>query len=184
MKKMDVLKASLCWLVLLLSCVTARADEKSDYLKLAQQVREEVWNDTPADFKKREVPEKYKNESAVILSYYREVSTDYSRKATSELLLNFRLTRQIDCSDMERMLIQINDKKALKDYSEFSFRTKTKKWFAGYQTKTKTIVGIRVLKKNGSVQVVSLDDYVDVKEGAKDKDLSQKIAVPNLEIGD
>ena len=50
MKKMDVLKASLCWLVLLLSCVTARADEKSDYLKLAQQVREEVWNDTPADF--------------------------------------------------------------------------------------------------------------------------------------
>ena len=56
MKKMDVLKASLCWLVLLLSCVTARADEKSDYLKLAQQVREEVWNDTPADFKKREVP--------------------------------------------------------------------------------------------------------------------------------
>lgn len=27
MKKMDVLKASLCWLVLLLSCVTARADE-------------------------------------------------------------------------------------------------------------------------------------------------------------
>lgn len=184
MKKMDVLKASLCWLVLLLSCVTAGADEKSDYLKLAQQVREEVWNDTPADFKKREVPEKYKNESAVILSYYREVSTDYSRKATSELLLNFRLTRQIDCSDMERMLIQINDKKALKDYSEFSFRTKTKKWFAGYQTKTKTIVGIRVLKKNGSVQVVSLDDYVDVKEGAKDKDLSQKIAVPNLEIGD
>ena len=58
MKKMDVLKASLCWLVLLLSCVTARADEKSDYLKLAQLVREEVWNDTPADFKKREVPEK------------------------------------------------------------------------------------------------------------------------------
>ena len=46
MKKMDVLKTSLCWLVLLLSCVTARADEKSDYLKLAQQVREEVWNDT------------------------------------------------------------------------------------------------------------------------------------------
>lgn len=184
MKKLDVFQFCICLLVMQFSCVTLWADEKSDYLKLAQTVREEVWKDTPVDFKKREVPDKYKNESAVILSYYREVSTDYYRKATAELILNFRLTRQIECSDMERMLIQINDKKALKDYSEFSFRTKTKKWFAGYQKKTKTILGIRVLKKNGSVQEVSLDDYVDVKEGAKDKDLSQKIAVPNLEIGD
>lgn len=82
------------------------------------------------------------------------------------------------------MLIQINDKKALKDYSEFTFKTKSRKWTWGYHHKTQTVLGIRVIKKNGNVQEVSLDDYVDVKEGKNDKDLSQKIAVPGLEVGD
>ena len=41
-----------------------------------------------------------------------------------------------------------------------------------------------MLKKDGTVQVVDFDDYVDVKEGKKGKELSQKIAVPGLEIGD
>lgn len=41
-----------------------------------------------------------------------------------------------------------------------------------------------MLKKDGKVQVVDFDDYVDVKEGKKGKDLSQKIAVPGLEVGD
>ena len=130
------------------------------------------------------MPEKFKKESAVILSYYKELSTDYHRKATTELFISGRLTRQIDCEDMERMLIQINDKKALKDYSEFSFLTKSKKWLGGYHHTTNTILGIRVLKKDGTVQVVDFDDYVDVKEGKKGKELSQKIAVPGLEIGD
>ena len=160
------------------------ADEKADYLKLAQKVRQEVWSSTPADFQKRTVPDRYKNASAIILSYYRELSTDYYRKATADLVLNLRLTRQIDCTDMERMLIQINDKKALKDYSEFTFKTKSRKWTWGYHHKTQTVLGIRVIKKNGNVQEVSLDDYVDVKEGKNDKDLSQKIAVPGLEVGD
>ncbi|WP_220445777.1 DUF3857 domain-containing protein [Segatella copri] len=147
-------------------------------------MRQEVWSSTPADFQKRTVPDRYKNASAVILSYYRELSTDYYRKATADLVLNLRLTRQIDCTDMERMLIQINDKKALKDYSEFTFKTKSRKWTWGYHHKTQTVLGIRVIKKNGNVQEVSLDDYVDVKEGKNDKDLSQKIAVPGLEVGD
>lgn len=151
---------------------------------MAQKVRQEVWSSTPADFQKRTVPDRYKNASAVILSYYRELSTDYYRKATADLVLNLRLTRQIDCTDMERMLIQINDKKALKDYSEFTFKTKSRKWTWGYHHKTQTVLGIRVIKKNGNVQEVSLDDYVDVKEGKNDKDLSQKIAVPGLEVGD
>ena len=171
-------------LMMQLVCLSVKADNKADYLKLAQKVRQEVWDNTPVDFKKRAVPEKFKKESAVILSYYKELSTDYHRKATTELFISGRLTRQIDCEDMERMLIQINDKKALKDYSEFSFLTKSKKWLGGYHHTTNTILGIRVLKKDGTVQVVDFDDYVDVKEGKKGKELSQKIAVPGLEIGD
>ena len=184
MGKIKVIRVVFSILVVQLLTLSVNADEKADYLKLAQKVRQEVWSSTPADFQKRTVPDRYKNASAVILSYYRELSTDYYRKATADLVLNLRLTRQIDCTDMERMLIQINDKKALKDYSEFTFKTKSRKWTWGYHHKTQTVLGIRVIKKNGNVQEVSLDDYVDVKEGKNDKDLSQKIAVPGLEVGD
>lgn len=184
MGKIKVIRVVFSILLVQLLTLSVNADEKADYLKLAQKVRQEVWGSTPADFQKRTVPDRYKNASAVILSYYRELSTDYYRKATADLVLNLRLTRQIDCTDMERMLIQINDKKALKDYSEFTFKTKSRKWTWGYHHKTQTVLGIRVIKKNGNVQEVSLDDYVDVKEGKNDKDLSQKIAVPGLEVGD
>ena len=184
MGKIKVIRVVFSILLVQLLTLSVNADEKADYLKLAQKVRQEVWSSTPADFQKRTVPDRYKNASAVILSYYRELSTDYYRKATADLVLNLRLTRQIDCTDMERMLIQINDKKALKDYSEFTFKTKSRKWTWGYHHKTQTVLGIRVIKKNGNVQEVSLDDYVGVKEGKKDKDLSQKIAVPGLEVGD
>lgn len=184
MGKIKVIRVVFSILLVQLLTLSVNADEKADYLKLAQKVRQEVWSSTPADFQKRTVPGRYKNASAVILSYYRELSTDYYRKATADLVLNLRLTRQIDCTDMERMLIQINDKKALKDYSEFTFKTKSRKWTWGYHHKTQTVLGIRVIKKNGNVQEVSLDDYVDVKEGKNDKDLSQKIAVPGLEVGD
>lgn len=184
MGKIKVIRVVFSILLVQLFTLSVNADEKADYLKLAQKVRQEVWSSTPADFQKRTVPDRYKNASAVILSYYRELSTDYYRKATADLVLNLRLTRQIDCTDMERMLIQINYKKALKDYSEFTFKTKSRKWTWGYHHKTQTVLGIRVIKKNGNVQEVSLDDYVDVKEGKNDKDLSQKIAVPGLEVGD
>ena len=184
MGKIKVIRVVFSILLVQLFTLSVNADEKADYLKLAQKVRQEVWSSTPADFQKRTVPDRYKNASAVILSYYRELSTDYYRKATADLVLNLRLTRQIDCTDMERMLIQINDKKALKDYSEFTFKTKSRKWTWGYHHKTQTVLGIRVIKKNGNVLEVSLDDYVDVKEGKNDKDLSQKIAVPGLEVGD
>ena len=184
MGKIKVIRVVFSILLVQLFTLSVNADEKADYLKSAQKVRQEVWSSTPADFQKRTVPDRYKNASAVILSYYRELSTDYYRKATADLVLNLRLTRQIDCTDMERMLIQINDKKALKDYSEFTFKTKSRKWTWGYHHKTQTVLGIRVIKKNGNVQEVSLDDYVDVKEGKNDKDLSQKIAVPGLEVGD
>ena len=184
MGKIKVIRVVFSILLVQLFTLSVNADEKADYLKLAQKVRHEVWSSTPADFQKRTVPDRYKNASAVILSYYRELSTDYYRKATADLVLNLRLTRQIDCTDMERMLIQINDKKALKDYSEFTFKTKSRKWTWGYHHKTQTVLGIRVIKKNGNVQEVSLDDYVDVKEGKNDKDLSQKLAVPGLEVGD
>ncbi len=185
MKNVRMAGVAFFLLMMQLVCLSVKADNKADYLKLAQKVRHEVWDNTPVDFKKRAVPEKFKKESAVILSYYKELSTDYHRKATTELFISGRLTRRIDCEDMERMLIQINDKKALKDYSEFSFLTKSKKWLGGYHHTTNTILGIRVLKKDGTVQVVDFDDYVDVEGSVrKARNSVRRLRCQGLEIGD
>ena len=157
MKHVRMMGVAFFLLAMQLVCLPVKADDKADYLKLAQKVRQEVWDNTPADFKKRTVPAKYKNESAVILSYYRELSTDYYRKATTELFVNLRLTRQIDCEDMERMLIQLNDKKALKDYSEFSFRTKNTK-------KTNINAGIRLLNNSEASPVLVVNKFRNISE--------------------
>ena len=76
MGKIKVIRVVFSILLVQLLTLSVNADEKADYLKLSQKVRQEVWSSTPADFQKRTVPDRYKNASAVILSYYRELSTD------------------------------------------------------------------------------------------------------------
>ena len=43
------------------------AFDNNDYKKFVEKVKEEVWGQDLPQFKKRNVPAKYKNESAVIL---------------------------------------------------------------------------------------------------------------------
>ena len=89
MGKIKVIRVVFSILLVQLLTLSVNADEKADYLKLAQKVRQEVWSSTPADFQKRTVPDRYKNASAVILSYYRELSTDtIFSKLTLDNLLN------------------------------------------------------------------------------------------------
>ena len=71
MKNVRMAGVAFFLLMMQLVCLSVKADNKADYLKLAQKVRQEVWDNTPVDFKKRAVPEKFKKKSAVILSYYK-----------------------------------------------------------------------------------------------------------------
>lgn len=162
------------------------ADDLMKYRKFAEEVREQVYGmDLPA-FKVKEIPDKYKNESAVMLAVYHDIN---ARKRTGfghkeGLGLVFTRKARIEGGILERMLIRVNDKAALEKYSEFDFATKVKKKFYDGYEKSRQVLGVRVIKPDGRVIDVDTEDYVEVEEGKKGKEKRRKLAIPGLEVGD
>lgn len=56
MGKIKVIRVVFSILLVQLLTLSVNADEKADYLKLAQKVRQEVWSSTPADFQNERFP--------------------------------------------------------------------------------------------------------------------------------
>lgn len=166
-------------------CNSIYADETSDYRKFAEETREWVYSmDLPA-FKVREIPEKYKNESAVYLAVYNGLSV-IKNTNTVRLPGTIRIGRDkhIEGGDLQRMLVYINDKAALDEFKEFDYKTVVTRKYDASQRKHRQVIGVKVIKPDGSENVVDSDDYVEVAEGKKNKDVRHKLAVPGLEVGD
>ena len=70
------MKKFLLSISLAMACaLTAYADKASDYKEYATRVRAEVWADSLPQFSAPpQVPDKYKNESAVILAAHKNIS--------------------------------------------------------------------------------------------------------------
>lgn len=113
------------------------------------------------------VPEKWKNESAVIL--YQEYFYDYHKFAK-----NVKYTNAI------RKRIKLLDQAALEEFSEFSF-TKTFRVRRGYWGKKGTkYLGIKIIKPDGSERKIKIDN----EAVATDNENEYKLAISGLEIGD
>jgi hypothetical protein len=131
-----------------------------------------MWTNPPAEFKVTEVPEKWKNESAVVLALEREYIGDFSVKMTNryyveKLNIHFR--------------IKLLDKAAVTDFSDLSFDDKSIRTNMFGRASKYRIIGIKVFKSDGSGKEVDLSTAVktDITE---EKEL--KIPIPNLEPGD
>ena len=85
---------------------------------------------------------------------------------------------------LERSLVYINDKAALDEFSEYDFLTSVTHKHGTSQHKSRMVMGVKVIKPDGTETEIDTDDYVEVKEGKKGKQLRQKLAVPGLEVGD
>ena len=158
------------------------AFDNNDYKKFVEKVKEEVWGQELPQFKNRNVPAKYKNESAVILARYEEVIVDQKHK------FNFwtrdKLVKQINGTQIQRYLIQIKDKAALDKFSTFDFRTYNRSYSYFGRDDHRTVLGVKVIKADGTERIIDSSDYQDVEEGKKGKDKRAKLAVPDLQIGD
>jgi len=153
----------------------------NDYKKHAKEIRDAVWNWDSNIFKNYSVPEKYKNESAVILARHQQIEATSKNKSISILLDN----KKLYYTKVDRIMIKLNDKKALEEYSEFSFEEEIKSIGHLRWNKLKTVVGARIIKPNGRVQEINVDeDAVTITEGKKDKEAFKKIAIKGLETGD
>lgn len=128
-----------------------------------KEVEELAWpkNDPYSSIK--QIPEKWKNESAVII-----VRNEYYSFSTALITIRKR--------------VMLLDQAAVKQYSEFSVSERIKYvvpiFFGTHEKKVTDIIGIKVVKPDGTEKIVDV-----AKESVKTDD-KVKIAVPNLEVGD
>ena len=99
-------RITLSILLLVIGLVTATADKKEKYQKLAEAVRNEVWSkDLPA-FNQRTCPEEYKKHSAVALAFYNELTVDQHLKVNLlELLFMYNVPQMVTANYNSRTLM-------------------------------------------------------------------------------
>lgn len=163
--------------------VVAQDDDTFSPSKLEAIARnmKTVWDDTDPDFGVTAVPEKWKEESGVIIAQ----KTRFSFDKDANKLAVFEITRR---------RIKLNDRDAVNNYSSVYFRIGSANDGAG----------IKVIKSNGTVQDVSLKNAVYVEDNddvpstftpyigkastyldkSKSRVIYYKIAVPDLDPGD
>lgn len=146
----------------------AQSKQERAYQEEAEQVKKEIQDASDPAFAQTSIPEKYQNESAVILAMKFSLDADHSHRKD-----------HITTTLHERVKIQ--DKAALEEYSEFNIqKLKSSSWYRGY--KLVSFMGIRVIKPNGQQRNIDMNDAVSVKDEKNDK--KQKIAISDLEVGD
>ena len=151
----------------------------------AKSIREIVWAWDKPEFENYELPAGYENESAIILARHQHIEATSKNRFRMNALLFGDINRELYYTNIDRQLVKINDLSALTEFSELSFREEAK--LSGYlrSNKLRTIVGARVIKPDGSMTEVAIDEEaVSVTEGKKDKKVAKKVAIPGLQVGD
>lgn len=140
-----------------------------------------IWEDNDPDFAVSSIPDKWKEESGIIIAQ----KTKFAFDKDANKLAVYEITRR---------RIKLNDRDAVNSYSSFYFRMGS-----AYDG-----AGIKVIKSNGSVQDVSLRNAVLVEDAddvpstftpyigkantyidkSKSKVIFYKVAVPDLDPGD
>lgn len=172
------------WLLLafIIQVTSASAFDEEDYKALAQDIRQQVWSSSLPEFQNPKHTDRFTGHSAVILASYEEITFDKSNTMNSLFRLN---AKGVVCNHTTRKMIQINDETALKKYSVFDFTAfgSARVPFRGKE-EIRQVLGVRIIKPDGSIHVVSTDDYILSTEGRKKKDGHQHLAVPGLSVGD
>ena len=115
-----------------------------------------------------EIPEKWENESAVIL--YKNENYSYQKSGKS-----------VDYKASLRKRIKLLDQAAVEDFSEFSYkkRFRSSKGRISFRAgKGNNVVGVKIIKPSGE------EIEIDVNEESIEVDGESKLAISNLEVGD
>lgn len=155
--------------------------ETAKYNVGAETIRKEVWAWNKPEFAVRKVPAEYANASKVILARHIEINFD-SKLTTGANGFLVLLYRELMATEILRELVKINDKSAIDDYSEISFKQIERRGGLFLDKITNIYVGVRVLKPDGNIKEINTDDFVLTKNESKIKEA--KLAIPDLQVGD
>lgn len=173
--------------IILLSLITVNVAAQDDNtfspskLESIAKNMKAVWDDADPDFAVSAIPEKWKDESGVIIAQ----KTRFSFDKDANKLAVYEITRR---------RIKLNDRDAVNSYSSVYFRIGS----------TNDGAGIKIIKANGTVQDVSLRNAIFVENNSdvpstfqpyigkvrtyldksKSRVIYYKIAVPDLDPGD
>ncbi len=129
------------------------------------KIRDFFWGKDDPHSKTMAIPDKWKNESAVMI--YKYEFHDYHKFGTN-----------VNYTSALRNRVKLLDEAAVKEFSEFTFKERFSS-DKGWSRRTgKNTLGIKVVKPDGK------ETIIDVSKEAVEADKEKKIAIPNLEIGD
>lgn len=134
-----------------------------------------MWINGDPDFEVTEIPEKWANESAVILC--ESIFLEYKKQAMAAKANNDLYART---------RIKLLDKAAVNEYAEFTFEKLGKNPYS----RDGIYFGIKIIKPDGSEQEIDVMNSVQMEKYSNSKERRtvdegyRKLALPNLEIGD
>ncbi len=147
--------------------------------KKADDIKEFIWGANDKYKELPSIPNKWNNESAVVIL---DNQNHYYNK-TKKSLDNFFLTRRI---------IKLNDKASVEKFSEFTYPT----FIIDGIKEIKTWMGIKIIKPDGTVKEIDVENekvkttsdksvyyYGFIRKRIKSDEI-YKLAIPELEIGD
>lgn len=177
-----ITRASLL-LAMTLMALAADASDKTDNKRFVEDIRRQVWAQSQPEFLNPRPTERYADKSEVILAAYDEF---VATKKNGLNIFSYPNSRtELSSHVLIRRMVQINDKAALDRYSAFDYMAFTSHRVPFYgKMEVRYVLGVRIIKPDGTVREVSTEDYVVTQEGRKGKDEREKLAVPGLEVGD
>jgi len=164
----------------------AQTKDEKKYIEKAALVQAEIWGSNDKAFEVTTVPEKYKNESAVVIARLVEVSNSTNRKFKMVTIFGGSV-RQYQYFTTLRERILIKDKSALEEFSTLNYKkladnTVKISLYKLVNTST-TFIGAKILKSNGKIiEINPSEEEVLTKNKSDDKE--GKIAIPDLQVGD
>ncbi len=173
-------------LVMCIICGTGFSQDfiNEDFLDNIEKNATGMWGENIAAFTSNAVPAKYKNESAVVMGFKRNVTID--KKSRMGFLSKGE--RSLMFFENVRFKIELNDKSSVQEFTTIYFRYADKE--DGFSA--------RVIKPDGSKLPVSLNEAVGIESSARMPEFFKsffdqqsgaqrryyKVAIPDLEPGD
>lgn len=130
------------------------------------EAQEFFWGESDTYKSIVDIPEKWQNESAVII--YKNENYDFHKFGKS-----------VEYKSSLRKRIKLLDQASVTEFSTFTYqkRFSSSKGYSGYNS-SHAIVGLKVVKQDGS------ETIINIEKEAVEVDGETKIAIANLEIGD
>ncbi len=174
------------WIIMLLGSWGAMESYAQDVTwQEALEARNEVWGWELPAFQNYDVPEAYRNESAVILAKHRSIEATGKKSSGWRAFMTGNNAGKLFYTDVQREMVKINDQTALDRYSDLSFVSRREARAFMYSDKIKTVVGVRIIKPDHQILEVNVDqNAVSVTEGKNNEEAFKKLAIPDLQVGD